>query len=86
MIRPHPETDAMTTAEIRAAIAEADEKLKLANEIPDEQAAAWFSQELPSDFKTIRKTTQQMAYMQALSSLQSKSPSQQVGGFYFVQA
>jgi hypothetical protein len=46
MIRPHPEADGMTTAEIRAAIAEAEDKLKLAREIPDEEAIAWYEVEL----------------------------------------
>jgi hypothetical protein len=43
-IRPHPETDAMTGAEIREAITEAEENLKLAREGGEHEE--WFAQEI----------------------------------------
>ena len=46
MIRPHPETDRMISGDIKVAIVEAEEKLKLALEIADEELAAWFCQEI----------------------------------------
>jgi hypothetical protein len=46
MLKPHPETDGMTTPEIRAAISQAEEQLRLAKEIPDDQLVAWFSDEI----------------------------------------
>lgn len=46
MLKPHPETEGMSTAEIHVAIAEAEEQLRLAKEVPDAQLIAWFSNEL----------------------------------------
>jgi hypothetical protein len=81
MFRPHPETDGMTMAEILTAIAEAEEKLRLANEIPDEQAAAWFSQELPADFKIIRKRRNKWLIRTPCLRCKAKVFHQQVGDF-----
>jgi len=53
MIRSHPDTDSMTTAEISTAIAEAHENLRLAKEIHDKQAAvqlAWNCQLISRSF------------------------------------
>src|SRR5262249_2094473 len=46
MLRPHPETDNMTAAEILQAITEAEDKLKLAKEIKDDDSTSWFSLEI----------------------------------------
>ena len=46
MLKPHPETDGLTTPEIRAAITEAEEQLRFAKEVPDAQLVAWFSDEI----------------------------------------
>jgi hypothetical protein len=46
MLKPHPEPDRLTTPEIHAAIAEAEEKLRIAKQIPDQLLIAWFSDEL----------------------------------------
>jgi hypothetical protein len=43
VIKPHPQTGRMTTAEIREAITNTEEQLKLAKGIPDEQLIVWFS-------------------------------------------
>lgn len=47
-IRPHPETDVMTSDELRAAIAEAEEQMKLARDVKDDLAESWFICELRS--------------------------------------
>jgi len=41
-ISPHPDAERMTSDEIRAAIAEAEEQMKLAREVPDDELEAWF--------------------------------------------
>jgi hypothetical protein len=45
-ITPHPEPEGMTAAEIREAIIEAEEDLKLARELDDGISETWFSQKI----------------------------------------
>lgn len=45
-IKPHPETDSMTQADMLKAIGEAEADLKLAKEIEDEQIISWKTQEI----------------------------------------
>jgi len=45
-ITAHADTEAMTSDEIRAAIGEAEDKLKLARDIKDDMAESWFICEL----------------------------------------
>ena len=45
-IQPHPDTDGMTADEIREAIVDAEEDLKLARDINDEELTVWFTQEI----------------------------------------
>lgn len=45
-ITPHPESDEMTSEELRLAIAEAEEKMKFAQDHGDKVNSAWFIQEL----------------------------------------
>ena len=41
-ITPHPDPERMTSDELRLAIAEAEEQMKLAREVPDDEVEAWF--------------------------------------------
>lgn len=45
-LAPHPEAESMTAAEMRDAIAEAEDNLKIAREAKDAQHEAWFAQEI----------------------------------------
>ena len=45
-IQPHPYTDGMTADEIREAIVDAEEDLKLAREIANEELTVWFTQKI----------------------------------------
>jgi hypothetical protein len=46
LIRPHPETEGMSTAEIKEGLAAAEETLKLARKVNDENAAIWATQDI----------------------------------------
>jgi hypothetical protein len=41
-LRPHPDVERMTSAELRAAIAEAEEQMKLPRELEDGELESWF--------------------------------------------
>jgi hypothetical protein len=80
MIKPHPEADGMATAEIRAAIKEADEPLRLAKEIPESKQPRHLARNC-HPISRLFGIDEINGLTYALSSLQSTS-----GGIYFVRA